>query len=284
MKKWGLALGGGGILGFAHLGVLEEMESRGLKPDFIAGTSAGAMIAGLYAAGVSLPGIRQQVTSMFYREDALDPLPWEAGGAISSMAFSGLLGGNLIEEALDRMCGGKRLNDAMIPLSITSVDVISGEIVVFTNLRPKVQSSALPGRTYVADARISEAIRASISVPGIFVPKRFQGRYLVDGGVRDMVPAYEVRRMGAQEVIAVDLGLHVDRPQKVSGAYGILTRSFALAARDGTLKSLKEHASLVLQPEVWDMGFPTPGKIKALVEAGRTCAAKNMERWISIIS
>jgi len=284
VKKWGLALGAGGIFGFAHLGVLQVMHQHDLKPNFIAGTSAGAIIAGLYALGVDLKVIEDEAAAAVLQTDALYTASLTYSQNISSMAFSGLIGGHLIEEALDRLCGGRRLRDAEIPLAIISVDLISGEIVVFTNRDPDLGTLAHPGRSYVGDAKVSEAIRASISIPGIFVPKKFNGRELVDGGVRDAVPAYEVRRMGAEEVVAVDLGWHVDRPQKVAGVYSIVTRSFHLASRDTVVRNLKNYASVVLRPEVGDIGFPTLSKIRALINKGKVCAEKNMDRWLAIVS
>jgi len=284
LKKWGLALGGGGILGFAHLGVLEVMEEHGLKPDFLAGTSAGAVVAGLYACGIRLRKIRTEIMKMSKRDDLFDPVASREDDRIASLALSGLIQGSVIENALDRILKGRRIDDVDTPLSITSVDVSTGDIVIFTNRRPTHQARALPGRTYLGGVKVSEAIRASISVPGIFVPKDMGQRVLVDGGVRDMVPAFEVRRLGAEEVVAVDLGLHVEEPVQVTNVYSILMRSFALSVRDSVVEHLKSYASLVIQPDVKDIGFPTPAKLKELIDKGKECAEENMGRWLAIVS
>ena len=307
MKKWGLALGGGGILGLAHIGVLQALEKEGLQPSVISGTSAGSVIAGLYASGVDFGTMQGAAVEALFQEDALPDveewLPQEAletagpevqilpsmkrSTLAASMAVSGLVGGGAVEAALDRVTHSARLCDARLPLSITSVDVITGEIVVFTSVAPDSRSCpaslALPGRAYVTEAKISLAIRASVSIPGIFRPKKFGKWSLVDGGVREMVPAFEARRMGAEEVIAVDLGLHTEMPEEAGSAVAILSRCFQLASRESTLRSLSQHASLTLQPEIWEIGFPTPSRCREMVQAGRACVLRNMPRILALL-
>ena len=311
MKKWGLALGGGGILGLAHVGVLQALESEGLRPSVISGTSAGSVIAGLYASGVDFGTMQGAAVEALFQEDALpEPDGWlppetpqeplkaarqevqilpsgKHSPLAASMAVSGLVGGGAVEAALDRVTRSARLCDARLPLSITSVDVVTGEIVVFTSVAPDSHrgpaSLALPGRAYVTEAKISLAIRASVSIPGIFKPKKFGKWFLVDGGVREMVPAYEARRIGAEEVIAVDLGLHTEMPEEARSAVAILSRCFQLASRESTLRSLSQYASLTLQPEILEIGFPTPSRCREMVQAGRECALRNMPRILSLL-
>ncbi len=288
MKKWGLALGGGGLLGLAHIGVLRAFEMHNLRPSIITGTSAGAVVAGLYAAGVDIAGLEDITRKTLTEEDeSFDIQSLDVAGPITPMGLSGLIGGNTIEAAADKITHGARLEDAWMDLALMSVDIITGTIVVFTNCPPKSRSSAkaleMAGRTYVTDAKISEAIRASVSVPGVFKPKKFGPWWLVDGGIRDMVPVYEARRMGAAEVVAVDLSLHVEKPQQVSNAVAILSRSFALASRENTERSLTEHASITLQPDVWESGLPTPTKCRGLIDEGMACALRYIHRIKSTV-
>jgi NTE family protein len=295
MKKWGLALGGGGILGLAHIGVLQLIEARGLRPSIVTGTSVGAIVAGLYASGVDLSGVEDVAAKVLVQED--EPLdirgedaPHAAGAwsPIAPLALSGLIGGDMIEAAIDRVVRGARLTDARMGLAITSVDIITGSIVIFTNVAPRTRSSMraleLAGRLYVTDAKVAEAIRASVSIPGVFKPKRLRSWSLVDGGIRDMVPAYEARRMGAEEVVAVDLSLHVEKPQNVGNLVAILSRSFQLASRETTERSLTDHASIILQPDVCECGLLTPTRCRELVQAGRTCAESHLPRLVAMLS
>ena len=98
-----------------------------------------------------------------------------------------------------------------------------------------------------------------------------------------MVPAYEVRRMGAEEVIAVDLGLRVEVPEDAKSAVAILSRCFQLASRESTLRDLSCYASVTLQPEILEVGFPTPSRCREIIQAGRACAERNMPRIAALL-
>jgi NTE family protein len=290
LTKWGLALGGGGILGFAHIGVLMAMELYGLRPQILAGTSAGALVAGLYAAGVNLTGIQEGVEALAGSDEyhEAETALIFAGGQVSATGIKGVVRGGFIEKYIDKLTGSKRVSDIKTPLAIVSVDVETGEEVVFTNRPPVVTTipahgdlvprAGLGRKAYITEVRLAEAIRASISLPGVFVPRRLYGRSLVDGGILNMVPVDELKRMEAEEIVAVDLGLHAERPQKAEDFATILSRCFALASRREVERSLHQYATVILQPEVWDVGIPTPSKIRALIESGKICAEKNMGR------
>jgi len=290
VRKWGLALGGGGIYGLAHIGVLEVLERYGLVPDVLAGTSAGALVAGLWASGVDLTRIEKEYGDLFLGDEMyeVEVKPLSRSLEVTQRGIGGLIGGGLIEATIDRLTGGARLSDARIPLAITSVDLVTGLVVVFTN-DPPASESALDslrarGRIYLTSAKISEAIRASISIPGLFVPKRFAEFVLVDGGLKDMVPVFEVHRMGAEEVVGVDLGLHVEHPQNPTNLLGVLSRSFSLATRETTKRYLHEYATLILEPDVTSVsGFMTPAKVKSLISAGRVCAEKALGRLCKVL-
>lgn len=140
------------------------------------------------------------------------------------------------------------------------------------------------GRVYVTDAAVSAAIRASISMPGVFAPKRFGQWSLIDGGIKDMVPVFEVARMGAREVVGVDLGLHVDRPMKPTNLISILARSVSISARETTERYLGKYATLTLQPDVASAsGIPMPACAKELIRLGRVCAEKALPRITTLI-
>lgn len=289
MKRWGLALGGGGVYGLAHIGVLQVLERCGLVPGAISGTSAGALVAGLWVSGVDLTRIEKEATEVLLADESYEVEIQPLTSSLNQTAVTGVVGGRVIEATIDRLTGGAYLRDARIPLAITSVDVVTGALVIFTNDPPRkrtaVESLAMRGRVYVTDAKISEAIRASISIPGVFTPKTFGEFTLVDGGVRDMVPVFEIRRMGAAEAVGVDLGLHVDRPQRPSNLVSVVARSFALSARDTTQRYLQEYATLVLQPDVTSVsGFVTPAKVRSLISAGRVCAEEALGRLCRVIS
>ena len=203
MKSLGLALGGGGLKGLAHIGVLQVLIENDVRPAFISGTSAGSIFAALYASGVSPYRMAEIVTGLSKR----DYLDYNIQGLIKYLlsfvipglnySLDGLLKGNKIEKLICRLTKGKCLKDANLPLGIIACDIDSGRKVVFTN-----QVLTLPGPDVIIEkARMSEAVRSSISIPVTFTPKQYNGMQLVDGGLRDIVPVMITKYMGADYVL-----------------------------------------------------------------------------------
>jgi len=174
--KVGLALGSGGARGFAHLGVLKVLEEEDIPVSCLAGSSIGALIAVLYASGHGLNRLYRLAKS-FRRNDFLD---W-------TVPKMGLIAGERITEFIRLVTKGKRIEELSPPVAVVAADLQTGEKVVFRQ------------------GEAAQAVRASISIPGVFVPAEIDGRLLVDGGVVDRVPVSVVRSMGADIVIAVDV-------------------------------------------------------------------------------
>ena len=178
--KFGLALGGGSARGLAHVGVIQVLEACNIPIDIIAGTSIGSVVGSLYAAGASIDQLEEAALSMkksktFFLMDIALP-------------HSGLISGKRIEEMLnDLALEGKIFDELKISFAAVATDVKSGAEVIL-NL-----------------GKVIDAVRASISIPGIFTPVKYQDYYLVDGGVVDPVPVDVVKMMGADIIIAVSL-------------------------------------------------------------------------------
>jgi NTE family protein len=282
-KRWGLALSGGGILGITHLGVIEVLLDAGLKPNYISGTSAGAIVGGLLAAGTDLSRISQEVGAIFSDKEFTGIKPLR----LTTKGISGIIPGDFIETILERLIGKITIDQVEIPLALTAVDLITGSLVIFTN-RPPVPGlreyyDITRDRLYFCDTKLSIAIRSSVSLPGVFSPKRYDHLALIDGGIRDIIPVYEIRRMGAEEVIAVDLGTHAEKPQVVDDLVSIISRSFSLACRNQAKQSLAQHASLVLQPDVFEIGFPSKSRIQKLIDSGRKVARAHLGKIVQLL-
>ncbi len=192
----GLALAGGAARGSAHVGVLQVLEEHGIRPHFIAGTSVGSLVGGLYAAGVSPTRMEELVRQLKWLKISTLRLPSINLGAISFSNINvaalnlplGLLDLDKMIEWIDQITGGPiDFADLRIPFAAVATDINSGEMLVL-NQGP-----------------IAPAIRASSAVPGIFTPARRGSRLLVDGGVVRNLPVDVVQQMGAEYVIAVDL-------------------------------------------------------------------------------
>jgi len=178
--KIGLALGGGSARGLAHVGVILALEAYNIPIDIIAGTSIGSVIGGLYASGATIEQLEEVALSIKKSKTLfmLDPV----------FPHSGLISGDRIEKMLNKFAiKDKTFDDLKIPFAAVATDVESGAEVILNQ------------------GKVIDAVRASISIPGIFTPVKYQDYYLVDGGVVNPVPVDVVQMMGADIIIAVSL-------------------------------------------------------------------------------
>jgi len=183
--KIGLALSGGGARGLAHIGVLKVLEQEGIPIDFLAGTSMGGVIAAAYASGLSVDYIEKEALRMARLRNLITLLD-------RSLPRRGLVEGQKVQEYLTTHLGDKTFKEMKIPLSLVAVDLISGQEVVLNS------------------GSVVDAVRATVSLPGVFAPFRLGDYLLVDGGVLNNLPADVVRGMGANVVIAVDVSTGVN--------------------------------------------------------------------------
>ena len=183
-KKIGLALGSGAARGLAHIGVLKVLTANQIPIDFIAGSSMGALIGALYAGGLSVEQLQEIACNTDWKLTAkmfTPTLPW-----------SGLVEGNRIRQFIQTLVGDRNFTDLKLPFAAVATDIQTGEQIIIEN------------------GSLVEAVRASISIPGIFTPVRHQNRFLVDGGVVNPVPTDVVRNMGADIVFAVNVASSLD--------------------------------------------------------------------------
>lgn len=180
----GLALGGGGARGLAHIGVLKVFERENVPIDYLAGTSMGGIVAAFYAAGRPAEALEAEVMNLMRPRNLLRLID------LSLLPHAGLFSGERVRQYLAEELGEDLTFDQLcIPLALTAVDLISGKEVV---LREGV---------------VIDAVRATSSFPAVFDPVEIGPYRLVDGGVLNNVPADVVRRLGAEVVVAVDVGL-----------------------------------------------------------------------------
>lgn len=176
--RLGLALGGGAARGFAHIGVIQELERAGIRPDVVAGTSAGSLVAAMYASG--MPGAELERVAMQMQEAEITD--WSL-----PILGRGLLRGDALARYVRRHVEGRLIEDMKIPLGVLATDLQTGRGVLFRR----------------GDA--ATAVRASSAVPGVFSPVRIGDADYVDGGLVAPVPVRQARDMGAELVLAVDI-------------------------------------------------------------------------------
>jgi NTE family protein len=217
--KIALVLGGGAAKGFAHIGVIKSLESHGIQPDIIVGTSAGSVVGSLYAAGYG--GFELQRIALAMEEKAFSDWTLPNRGFIKGEALQ-----NFINEAVKN----RSIDQLNRKLAVVATDLQSGELIVFER-----------GNTGMA-------VRASSSVPGVFQPVKFNGREYVDGGLVSPVPVKTARDLGADIVIAVDIS---DRPKlsKLKDTIDVMMQTFTIMGGIIAGKELA-FADVVVDPDI----------------------------------
>ncbi len=250
--RFGLALGGGGARGFAHIGVLQRLDELGIRPDYITGSSMGALVASVYikmgSAAATWTELEAMIRSDAFRKLGMHLINVKARGGESfwhqvssaiqdriviNLAHSkpGLVRAERVEDAIKFVITEDKWFDSGTELGIVSTDLYSGEDVYFT------EGPLLP------------AVMASIAIPGFLPPVYHEGKTLVDGGVSQQVPIRMAREMGADFVLAVDVGQDIAPITDMDNAMAIMSQSENIRSchyRD----MLNREADVLLLPEM----------------------------------
>ena len=215
----GLELGGGAARGFAHVGVIAVLEEAGLRPQLVVGTSAGSLVAALYASGRTSAQMQQTAFNM--EEVAITD--W-----MLPIIGRGLFRGDSLARYVNDLVAGRLIQNMAIPLGIVATDLNSGQAVLFQR-----------GDTGLA-------VRASSAVPAVFVPVKIRCREYVDGGLVSPVPVHFARQMGAELVIAVDISSPPEA-NSASDTLQILLQTFSIMGKSIKQYELKD-ADVVVRP------------------------------------
>nr|WP_315187576.1 patatin-like phospholipase family protein [uncultured Albidiferax sp.] len=240
LPRVGLALGGGAARGFAHVGVVQVLEEAGIRPDLVVGTSAGSLVASLYASGKS--GAQMQQVAETMEEAAFTDwtLPIFSRGVLRGDALARYVNAQVANRTIERM---------PLPLGVVTTDLNSGEAVLFQR-----------GDT-------GTAVRASSAVPAVFQPVKIAGREYVDGGLVAPVPVGFAKQMGAELVIAVDIS-SAPEGNPADGTLQILLQTFAIMGKSINSFALRE-ADVVVRPVLLGMTSADFGSRRRAIEAGR---------------
>ncbi len=236
----GLALGGGAARGFAHVGVIQVLEEAGIHPALVVGTSAGSVVAAIYASGRSGAQLQQIAETMEEASLADWTLP---------LFGRGLLRGDAIARYVNSQVAGRPIEAMDIALGIVATDLQTGDGVVFRR-----------GNTGLA-------VRASSAVPSVFQPVRIAGRAYVDGGLVAPVPVRYARQMGADLVIAVDIS-NAPQDNVADGMFQTMLQSFAIMGKSINALELR-NADVVVQPRLSGIGSADFSARRRAIDAGR---------------
>lgn len=243
----GLALGGGAARGFAHIGVIQVLEEAGVRPDVVVGTSAGSLVAALYAAGRSGAELARLAASM--DESAITD--WSFPGR-------GLIRGEALARYVREQTGGLPIEQMKLPLGIVATDLDSGAPILFRR-----------GDT-------GAAVRASSAVPAVFMPVRIGDREYVDGGLVSPVPVRFAREMGAELVIAVDISQAPDG-NPTGDPFKMLLQTFAIMGRSINTFELRD-AEVVVRPSLIGVSSADFTARARAIQAGRVAAQAVLPR------
>ena len=238
--KIGLALGGGAARGFAHVGVIQVLEEAGINPALVTGTSAGSLVAALYASGKNGAQLQKVAETMEESTIADWTLPFFGRG---------VLRGEALAKYVNAQVGQKPIEAMPMPLGIVATDLNSGNDILFQR-----------GDT-------GTAVRASSAVPAVFTPVKINGHEYVDGGLSSPVPVRAARKMGAELVIAVD----ISSPPEASSASGtieVLLQTFSIMGKSINGFELKD-ADVVVRPVLTGVSSSDFSSRKRSIEAGR---------------
>jgi NTE family protein len=236
----GLALGGGAARGFAHVGVIQVLEEAGIRPVLVSGTSAGSLVAALYASGKT--GAQLQHIAETMEEATI--ADWTL-----QVFTRGALRGEALAKYVNAQVGQKPIEAMPLPLGIVATDLNSGNDIVFQR-----------GDT-------GTAVRASSAVPAVFQPVKIGNREYVDGGLVSPVPVRAAKKMGAELIIAVDISSPPEAAS-ASGTLEILLQTFTIMGK--SINSLElQGADVVIRPQLLGISSADFGARKRSIEAGR---------------
>ena len=260
-RKVGLALSGGGLRGLSHIGALRALQNNDIPIDFIAGTSAGSIIAALHSCGYRPDDMQTIAKSLSISDLIKVKIPfstvlkkgkkWLFGRRRHALPSfpSGLIQGDRLEKFFSRFWLNRTVRDTTIPIALTAVDLYSADTVFFLTPHPGMRE--ILNARYYYNTSIGEAVRASIAVPGIFTPVKYRGMMLIDGAVKNNLPTDILRHMGADYVIAVDLGFAGQPDYEVQNISDILVRCIEIMNREVTLLKGEEYADIVIRPQAY---------------------------------
>jgi NTE family protein len=278
--KVGIVLSGGAARGFAQIGVLKVLEEAGMPIDYIGGTSIGAIIGGLYAIGYSADSLHKMVVSQNWSELFTDRIPRkflsfeekENDGKyfipypVSSEKFqlpSGLIAGQNLEFLLYKLTWNTSEIDDFsqfpIPFLCVAADIEKGDAVV-------LQNGSLP-----------EAMRASMAIPTVFTPVQIDGKLLVDGGLIDNFPVDEVKKMGADIIIGVDVGFEPYNGKNLNSMIHLIEQSFFIHTIDDN-KKRQNQCNILIKPDLQNYSLSNFDLADTLIYVGEQAARKQFKK------
>ncbi|NLV17040.1 MAG: patatin family protein [Syntrophomonadaceae bacterium] len=247
-SRVGLVLGAGSARGFAHIGVLQVLKENNVPVDFIVGSSMGAMVGAVFATGGDIYMTGRMAAALNYS------LFWDVG-----VPRMGLIRGKRIEQLLCMLTKEKNFDELELPLAVVATDIKSGERVV------------------IREGPVYKAVRASISIPGVFEPLKLGDRLLVDGAVGDRLPLGVAWDMGANLVLGVDVTFSDDKDTQINNMMDVMFQAVELLEKQIFENLVRARASVLMQPRLGNFSSRDFSRAEECIIIGRECALQKMD-------
>lgn len=239
-----LALGGGGAKGFAHIGAIKVLESHGIKPKIVTGTSAGSFVGSLYASGKT-PFQLQELALQLEEADIRD----------LTISKQGFITGQKLQDYVNKNVGNRPIQQFPIRFAAIATQLDNGQKVAFNR------------------GNAGQAVRASCSIPNVFVPATIAGKRYVDGGLVSPIPVQTARDMGADIVIAIDISARPKAGQSTN-LWGLLDQTLNIMGQQSINQELAQ-ADVVIKPAVGNLGvMDLKSRHQSILEGERAAQAQ----------
>ena len=282
--KIGLALSGGGVRGIAHAGVLKALEEENIKIDIIGGTSAGSMIASLYAIGYMPDEIYVSFLENYSKIIGSSKINFVNGMkhfVNKNKTSNGFRNGENIEKVFKKLASKKEINninEIQMPIVIPTVDIMESKEYVFTNHIPEKLNNY---NRYINNISIGKAIRASSSFPAMFNICNINTHSFIDGGALDNVPVKEVKKQGADKVIAIKFkGEDVNNKSNI---FDIVMKTIDIMGNKIIEKEL-EKSDYVLEINIEGVGIFDTNKLEKCFDIGYKTMKNNISELKKILN
>lgn len=253
-KKVGLALGGGGARGLAHIGALKALQEAEIPVDCIAGTSVGSVIGTLLALGYDWQRMKHLAEQTKWSD--LVGVSWPDKGLMQTKK---------LERFLEELTDSRSFDDLDAPFAVVGTDITNGEAVVLSH------------------GPIAPAVRASCGVPGVFEPAEIGDRLLVDGGLVNEIPGDVVRELGADVVIAIDLNADRTRNKRPENIFDVLFYSMNILIA-GTSQTGKTSADVTIEPDLHGFGYADLSRLDEAIGRGERAMREKLDEILTLVN
>lgn len=282
--KLGVALGGGGLKGVAHIGALKALEELGIKIDFLSGTSSGSIMAAFYAMGLTTDEMIQYTKEYYKSITTISKKPIIAGLSkfivTKNVDLPGIIKGDKVEDLVNKIAKLKdveNIKDIKMPFAVVTVDAITTKEYILSSIKIKNRQQDFG---YINDISIGTAIRASMAFPGIFTPCDYKEYSFMDGGTKDNLPVQVLKDMGAEKTLGISFKL--DKYESNGNILATILRACDIFSLKDVRKA-QEIADYFVEVEVENAKLLEIKEMDQCIKIGYDTIMKNKEKILELV-